>query len=268
MSGVELEEIRTSRVLGVRLHAATMEQAVELCRSALRSRTPMLIGVVNSAKLVAMRTDAELAQSLSAAQLVVADGMPIVWASRLLGDPLPERIAGIDLMLALLEMAAEERARVYLLGARPDVLRDCVDRIRRDYPGILVCGFRDGYYADGAEAEVIEGIRACDPDLLFVGMPSPRKEVLLERMGGDTIAIRHGVGGSFDIIAGHVRRAPLAWQRRGFEWLYRLLQEPLRMWRRYLFTNSAFLWLVLREMFRPGRKRSSEASGSRLPGAD
>jgi N-acetylglucosaminyldiphosphoundecaprenol N-acetyl-beta-D-mannosaminyltransferase len=246
-----LRALPVREVLGVRIHAATMADAVSVCDEAIERDEPILIGVVNAAKLVGMRQDAVLRRSVEEADLVVADGMAVVWASRLLGSPLPERVAGIELFEALLGLAKQRQLSVYLLGARPEVLEQLRKRLEEIYPGAQIVGSRDGYFREEEAEEVARSIAAARPDLLFVGMPSPRKEIFLERFGTQMGArVSHGVGGSFDVLAGHTRRAPESWQRLGLEWLFRLLQEPRRMWRRYLVTNMIFIALVVKEIFR------------------
>jgi N-acetylglucosaminyldiphosphoundecaprenol N-acetyl-beta-D-mannosaminyltransferase len=184
--------------------------------------------------------------------MVHADGASVVWASRLLGRPLPERVAGIDLMAALVQLAADRGLRVYFLGATQDVVARCVSNLRERYPSLPVAGFRDGYWdATDAEAEarVVETIREARAELLFVAMPTPRKELFLFRHRhalGARFAM--GVGGAFDVVAGLVERAPRLWQRCGMEWAFRLAQEPRKLWRRYLVTNTHFLWLVALEL--------------------
>jgi N-acetylglucosaminyldiphosphoundecaprenol N-acetyl-beta-D-mannosaminyltransferase len=200
---------------------------------------------INAAKLVAMQDDPKLCQIIDSCGLVNADGQSVVWASKLLGDPLPERVAGIDLMDALLQVSERRGYRVYFLGARAEVLERAVERLRARYPGLQVAGARDGYFADGEAPAVCDAIRASRADVLFVAMSSPRKEYFLGEYGPDLGApFVMGVGGSIDVIAGMTRRAPRAWQRLGLEWLFRLLQEPRRMYRRYAVTNTRFIALV------------------------
>ena len=200
---------------------------------------------INAAKLVAMQDDPKLCEIIDGCGLVNADGQSVVWASRLLGDPLPERVAGIDLMDALLALAEGRGYRVYFLGARAEVLERAVERLQERYPGLHVAGARDGYFNDDEAADVCDAIRASRPDVLFVAMSSPRKEYFLGEFGPNLgVPFVMGVGGSIDVIAGLTRRAPAAWQRLGLEWLYRLLQEPRRMFRRYAVTNTRFIALV------------------------
>ena len=204
---------------------------------------------INAAKLIALRHDADLREIVDRCELVNADGQSVVWASRLLGDPLPERVAGIDLMYALIGMAELEGYGIYILGARREVLETAVLRLRETHPGLQILGYRDGYFSDEQSPEVASAIRNSGAQILFVAMPAPRKEHWLGEYGpGLNVPFVMGVGGSIDVVAGVTRRAPRAWQRLGVEWLYRLLQEPRRMLRRYLVTNTQFSILVARAM--------------------
>jgi N-acetylglucosaminyldiphosphoundecaprenol N-acetyl-beta-D-mannosaminyltransferase len=217
---------------------------------------------INAAKLVAMHDDPKLHAIVAACGLVNADGQSVVWASRLLGDPLPERVAGIDLMESLLALAEQRSYRVYFLGARADVLARAVDRLSEKYPRLEIAGARDGYYAEEESPAVAAEIRASRADILFVAMSSPRKEYFLGEYGQDLgVPFVMGVGGSVDVAAGLTRRAPAVWQRLGLEWLFRLLQEPRRMFRRYAVTNTRFLVLVGRALLTGRHGHGSEPQG-------
>jgi N-acetylglucosaminyldiphosphoundecaprenol N-acetyl-beta-D-mannosaminyltransferase len=226
----------------------TLEQAVERVDLAVRSQKRLRIGVVNAAKVVKMTGDPLLRDDVLSSNLLLADGTSIVWARRLLGRPLPERVAGIDLMLGILKRGSERSYGVYCLGATEDVLQKACSRISTDFPGVRIVGRRNGYFEGPEEEDVAAQINRARPDVVFVAMTSPKKERFLARWGRKLdVRVWHGVGGSFDVLAGKVRRAPVAWQRLGLEWLYRVLQEPGRLWKRYLITNVAFSLMVLRE---------------------
>jgi N-acetylglucosaminyldiphosphoundecaprenol N-acetyl-beta-D-mannosaminyltransferase len=243
----------TREILGVRIAAATLQDALGHVTASVERREPILIGVVNAAKVVNMRNDSALREDVLSSDVIYADGMAVVWASRLLGRPLPERVAGIDLMNAILARAAERGWGVYCLGADPDTLARAVERMRADHRGLLVVGQQHGYFATDEEEAVAQRIAQSRPDILFVAMTSPKKEKFLARWRGQLGApVCHGVGGSFDVLAGKVQRAPEGWQRLGLEWLYRVKQEPRRLWRRYLVTNTVFCGLVAAEVFRRG----------------
>lgn len=244
---------RDQRLLfGIYLDALSMDDVIERCRTALVTRSRLLLGVLNAAKVVNMRKDPLLRDSLIGCDLLLADGQSIVWASRLLRRPLPERVAGIDIFERLLVLAHKEGRSIYLLGAQPDVLRKLEERLQERLPGIRIAGSHHGYF-DAAEAPAIAAeIRNSGADMLFLGMASPKKEIFLGSFGASLdVPVLHGVGGSFDILAGITRRAPPAWQRVGMEWAYRLLQEPRRMFWRYVRTNTAFVLLTARELVHP-----------------
>jgi len=236
-------------ILGVRVCKMRMADVLEYCEQHIDQRRPVQLGMVNAAKLVKCRSDAELCQSVQESDIILADGLPVVWLSRLMGNPLPERVAGIDIMYRLLERASDRHYGVYFLGARCEVVQRVAEITRRDYPGVRVCGYRDGYFAEADEEQVADDIRNSASDILFVAMTSPRKETFMQRWGTHMqVPVCHGVGGSFDVMAGVTKRAPLWMQRCGLEWLYRVVQEPGRMWKRYLVTNSIFMWLSLAQI--------------------
>lgn len=226
-----------------------MDQAVARCEEAIASRRYLQHMSVNAAKLVALRDDPELHEMIASCGLITADGQSVVWAARLLGARLPERVAGIDLMTRLLEAADGKGYGVYVLGAKREVLDAALAQMRERFPRLKVAGARDGYYTDEEATEVCEEIRDSGADILFVAMSSPRKEYFLGERGASLgVPLTMGVGGSVDVIAGVTRRAPRALQRAGLEWAYRLAQEPRRLARRYGITNARFAWMVLRAL--------------------
>lgn len=236
--------------LGVDMHDATMEETVSEIASRLDANIVTQHVVVNVAKLVQAQTDAQLLAAIASCEIVNIDGMGVVWGARWLGFPVTERVAGIDLFLRLLRFAEERQELVYFLGARESVLDQAVANIKTQYPKIRIAGSHHGYFGD-SDGDVVENIRQSGASMLFVAMSSPLKEEFIakwrDRLG---VKFMMGVGGSFDVIAGKTKRAPSAFQRLGLEWFYRLVQEPRRMWRRYLFTNLAFAKLLLREKLR------------------
>lgn len=238
-------------LFGVGMDPLTMDQTVRRCLDAVRDGERLEIGVVNAAKLVNMRRDPRLAEAVAGCDLVLADGQAVVWASRLLRARLPERVAGIDLFMRLLAAAEPAGVPVYFLGAREDVLETMVEEVGRRFPDLRVAGSRNGYFEDSEQAKIADAIADSGARMLFLGMTSPKKEIFTAAYGKQTgVQVVHGVGGSFDILAGVTRRAPRAWQRLGLEWLYRLLQEPRRLARRYVTTNAAFLLMTARELIR------------------
>jgi N-acetylglucosaminyldiphosphoundecaprenol N-acetyl-beta-D-mannosaminyltransferase len=223
---------------------------------------PRFMAVVNASKIVEANRNARLSQVLKKADIVTADGMSVVWASRLLGCPLKERVTGIDIFERLVAHAARRGLRVFFLGARKESVGRVVSRFTAEYTDLIVAGYRDGYFAPGDEAAVAAEVRESGADMLFVAMGSPAQEFWIESHFAATGArFALGVGGSFDHLSGLARRAPLWMRRAGLEWLYRLASDPRRLWRRYLIGNSLFLWLVLKQVV---GGRWSVASKSRI----
>ena len=234
-----------AHMLGCSIDRLDLAGTLTAIESSIATRRYTQHMAINAAKLVAMHDDPKLCEIVNNCELVSADGQSVVWASKLLGDPLPERVAGIDLMDALLGLAERRGYRVFFLGARPDVLARAVERLRESFPRLDIAGARDGYYQDAEAPNVCEEIRTSRADVLFVAMSSPRKEYFLGEHGPNLgVPFVMGVGGSIDVIAGVTRRAPALWQRLGLEWLFRLVQEPRRMFRRYAVTNTRFIRLV------------------------
>jgi N-acetylglucosaminyldiphosphoundecaprenol N-acetyl-beta-D-mannosaminyltransferase len=236
------------------MDALTLGETVQLCMAAVEKGELLEVGVVNAAKIVNLRRDPALRDAVLGCDVIVADGQSVVWASRVLRRRLPERVAGIDLFQRLLYMAEQQGRSVYFLGARAEVLDRMVERIRVQHPGLRIAGYEHGYYSAADSAAVADAIKGSGADLLFLGMTSPKKEVFVATYGARSGAkVVHGVGGSFDVLAGVVKRAPVLWQRMGCEWLYRVLQEPRRLGGRYLTTNVAFVALVAGEWTRSFR---------------
>lgn len=247
-------ELTQRDLFGMPICAATMADAVALAERAIERRETLLVGVVNAAKIVNMRRDPRLDAAVRTAHVIFADGMSVVWASRLVGRRLPERVAGIDLMLRLLERANERCYRVFCLGATQEILDQTVARLKRDYPSAIIAGAHHGYFRADEEERVAQQIRDSRADMIFAAMTSPKKEEFLARWAATmNVPVCHGVGGAFDVFAGKVKRAPGVWQKLGMEWLYRTLQEPRRLAGRYFVTNTAFIWLVCKEFFRSTR---------------
>jgi N-acetylglucosaminyldiphosphoundecaprenol N-acetyl-beta-D-mannosaminyltransferase len=244
----------TSRaeIFGVPLDLLTMDQTVAECRRLVESGEPAQHVVINAGKAVMMQDVPGLREVIRKCAMINADGQSIVWAGRFLGVPVPERVTGIDLMDRLLKLCAGEGYPVYFLGARQEILDEFTAKAVARYPKLTIAGTRNGYFKN--DAEVAAQIKASGARLLLVAISSPRKEFFLAenlKDMGPLLAV--GVGGSFDVWAGKTKRAPQWMQKAGLEWFYRLVQEPGRMWKRYLVGNSRFVWLVLRERMRGGR---------------
>ena len=235
-------------MMGCQIDNLSMEETLQKIDGFIKSGRPQQHVVVNVDKLVQANRDPELRRIINECALVNVDGMPVVWASRLLGKGLKERVAGVDLFEALMKRAAEQGWRVYLLGAREEVVAGVKSRYECKYPGLIIAGYRNGYWKTEEESGVVEQIKAAQADILFVAISSPKKEQFLGHYQDEMkIPFAMGVGGTFDVAVGKVKRAPLWMQKSGLEWFFRFLQEPRRMFKRYFIDDVAFLWLLAKE---------------------
>lgn len=207
--------------------------------------------VVNAGKIVAMQKDLQLRQSVNESDIINADGQAVVWASKVLGKPLKERVAGIDLMVNLVKMAHENNYKIFFFGAKEDIVKKVVATYSDKYSSEIIAGYRNGYFKKEEERDIAREISESGAHILFVAISSPAKENFLyeNRDILNKVNFVMGVGGSFDVVAGKVKRAPFWMQKSGLEWFYRFIQEPKRMWKRYLIGNSKFIWLVIKEKF-------------------
>jgi N-acetylglucosaminyldiphosphoundecaprenol N-acetyl-beta-D-mannosaminyltransferase len=239
-----------SYLFGFGVDRLSLEEVVNCIDEAIVAKRPLHVILVNAGKIVLARKDPDLAYIIRTAELVGADGVPIIWASYLLSKPLPGRVNGTDLMNRLIELAAEKGYRVYFLGARQQVIEKAIVQLKQKYPSLQLAGYRNGYYnSPESERQVIDDVSGSRADILLIGMSSPKKEKWVRQHFQDlNVTVVHGVGGSFDILGGVTKRAPLWMQKAGLEWLYRLAQEPRRLWRRYLVGNAIYTFLVIRAL--------------------
>lgn len=240
-------DLQVISVLGVPVHSCTLPQVLDAVDKAIAARQNLHIGVVNAAKIVNMSRDPELRDSVLASDLILADGVAVVWASKVLGNSLPERVTGIDLMYGIFSRGNIKGYRVFCLGATEEVSARVAAVLAQDFPNVVLAGRRNGYFGVEAEEEVARQIAVAKPDVLLVAMTSPKKERFMAKWNSTmNVSVVHGVGGSFDVMAGKVERAPQMWQKLGLEWLYRVKQEPGRLWKRYLITNTLFCWMTFK----------------------
>jgi N-acetylglucosaminyldiphosphoundecaprenol N-acetyl-beta-D-mannosaminyltransferase len=242
---------RRVEFLGLRFDDLSLAEALDTIEGFVRERTPRKIFTPNVALLMWSRKDPFLRRVYRSCDVVTVDGMAIYYALHLLGDPVQVCLSASLIFHPLLGLAQARGYRVYLLGAKEPILRQAVDNLGRQFPGLRIVGAHDGYFDVDDAGAVVAEIRRARPDILLLGMSTPLKERFAERyleeMG---VPVTVGVGGMFDIAAGVARFAPPWIRKLCLEWLYRLVQEPRRLWRRYLTTNFAFLWLVQRELVR------------------
>ncbi len=233
-----------------------MQETLELLDDSIANKEQIHHVVVNAGKIVAMQKDLQLRQSVNESDLINADGQAVVWASRFLGKPLKERVAGIDLMENLVALAAKKNYKIFFFGAKEEIVKNVVSIYEEAHGKQLIAGYRNGYFSKEEEPAIAKEIAASGAQLLFVAISSPTKENFLYKYKNELSSVNFimGVGGSFDVVAGLTKRAPIWMQKSGLEWFYRFIQEPRRMWKRYLVGNSKFIGLVLKEKFSASKK--------------
>ena len=238
-------------LLGTPVHNLTMQETLALIEATIDRKEHIHHTVVNAGKIVAMHENPELRESVINADLINADGQAVVWASRILGKPLKERVAGIDLMENLVALAHRNGYKVFFFGAKEEIVKKVVEQYSQKYNASLIAGYRNGYFSKEEEAGIARQIADSGAQILFVAITSPKKENFLyqNREVLQPVNFIMGVGGSFDVVAGFVKRAPHWMQTTGLEWLYRVYQEPGRMFKRYLVGNTKFIKLLLRYKF-------------------
>lgn len=214
-------------ILGVAFDNVTMAEAVDRAMALLEREGPHLVVTPNAEIVQQARSDPEFAALIAQADLVLPDGVGVVYASRILGRPLKGRVPGVDFAGALMDRMAKLNKRLFLLGAKPGVAEEAARRLAAQHPGLTVCGVHDGYFRE--DAPVVQAIREAGADVVFVCLGAPKQEKWAAAQGGETGArLLVGLGGSLDVFAGQVDRAPESWQRLGLEWLYRAIRQPSR----------------------------------------
>ena len=243
--------MKTVNIFGCHVAALNMQETVNEIEKRIVGKIKTQHVVINAGKVVLMDKDEKLKNIIKNCPIINADGQSIVWASKILKKPVPERVAGIDLMEELIKLSAKKGYRVYFFGAKEEVVTKVVDTYKDKYKDLQVAGYRNGYFTEEDMPEIVEDMKNSNADILLVAFSSPNKEYWLEEnMDKINIPFCMGVGGSFDVVAGKTVRAPKWMQKSGLEWFYRFLQEPKRMWKRYLVGNSKFIAITMREKFK------------------
>lgn len=237
------------KLLGLPVDILSYDETIERILAAIAGGQRCQHVALNVAKLINARTDAELDRDIRTSDIVGVDGMGVLYALRLLGHPISERVAGVDLFESLMAECAAHGLRPYLLGATPAVLASTKLKLSERYPDLVFAGSHHGYFTPEQEKSVCDLIRTSGAHCLFIAMPTPRKERFMARHR-DSLGVPFvmGIGGTLDVVAGQVRRAPAVVQALGLEWAYRLMQEPRRLAARYLRTNLIFAVLLAREL--------------------
>jgi N-acetylglucosaminyldiphosphoundecaprenol N-acetyl-beta-D-mannosaminyltransferase len=250
---LEIQTRKTTRVevMGIEIDNLSMEETLSLIEAKILEGDPVQHVVVNAAKVVEVNKNPQLKAIIESCEIVNADGQAVVWASKILGTPLKERVAGIDLMQALVQRSSQKGWSIYFFGAKQDVLDKVVARYQKEFPTLRIAGARNGYYTPEEESAIATEISKSGAHILFVAISSPKKEIFLNKyLNVMNVPFVMGVGGSFDVVAGLTKRAPQWMQKIGLEWLFRFLQEPRRMWRRYIIGNAEFIALLLEYKFK------------------
>lgn len=237
-------------ILNTYVNALSLDETIAEVEKIIAAGVPTQHVVVNASKVNLMEADWKLAEIVNACPLINADGASIVWAAKKLGVPLKERVTGIDLFQRLVKVADQKGYGVYLFGAKEEVVTKVKAIFEERYPSIRIVGCRNGYFTEADEPRIVADMAASGADMMFVAFSSPKKEYwihkYLDEMG---IPFVMGVGGSFDVVAGVTDRAPKWMQDHGLEWFYRFIQEPSRLWKRYIVGNVKFVALTYRYKF-------------------
>lgn len=242
-------------VLGVEIDPVTMSEAIAAFERMVETRHPHLVFSANVDICMQARRDHELASILRAADLVLVDGTPMMWAARFLGSPFPERVSGSDFLTRFCRTAVQSGYKLFFLGAAPGVARRARLALEGAHPGITIAGtYSPPYgfeYDDQENWRIVQEIRRASPDVLFVAFGAPKEQKWLYRYRNElSVPVSMGIGSAFDYVAGRLKRAPRWMQSMGLEWSYRLVQEPRRLWRRYLLNDPPFLFYLVRERVR------------------
>ena len=238
-------------ILNTYVNAMSMDETVDAVEEMIECRVPVQHVVINALKVNLMRKDENLRKIVNECPLINADGASIVLAAKMLKIPLKERVAGFDLFVRLVEEASDKNYKIYLFGAREEVVKKVKAIFERKYPTLQIVGYRNGYFTEADEPEIVKNMAESGADMMFVAFSSPKKEYWIRRYLKElNIPFVMGVGGSFDVIAGTTKRAPLWMQKCGMEWFYRFIQEPGRLWKRYLVGNVSFMIYVLQYKMR------------------
>jgi N-acetylglucosaminyldiphosphoundecaprenol N-acetyl-beta-D-mannosaminyltransferase len=245
----EPSALPTHLVGGLRFHHITMQRTLDLLDHWIHEGTPRHICLANAYTIAFCRRNPEMTDLINHADLVLADGMSIVWGARWVGVKFPERVAGPDLMERLCAQAAQRGRRVFLLGSSTETLSDLQQLLKARYPKLAIAGAYSPSVCERFSPEetsaMIDLVNAATPDILFVSLSAPKQEIwIAENLRQLRVPVCIGVGAAFDFLSGRIPRAPQAMQNLGLEWLFRLWREPRRLWKRYLLGNAVFLLML------------------------
>lgn len=244
------------KILNTYVNAISMEETIAIIEKIIADKKPTQHVVINASKVNLMEKDLRLRQIVNACPLINADGASIVWAAKKLGVPLRERVTGVDLFQKLVALAEDKNYKIYLFGAKEEVVVRVKDIFEKKYPNIKIVGYRNGYFTEKDEPQIVKDMAMSGADMMFVAFSSPKKEFWVNKyLEQLNIPFVMGVGGSFDIVAGITERAPEWMQKHGLEWFYRFIQEPRRMWKRYIIGNAKFVILTYKYKIKSRKNR-------------
>lgn len=243
-----LEDTKRVKILDTYVDVLTMEETVQLVEKYVQKKEPLHLMGVNADKINMARQNPRLMEIVNGCGIINADGASVVMAGRYLNRRLPERVAGVDLMLELVKLSEKKEYSIYLLGAKQAVVTKAAQELEKIHPNLKIVGIHDGYFKENQWAEISKELKEKAPDFCFVGITSPMKEYLIEFLQNDGNAcVFMGVGGTFDVLSGEISRAPVWMQKCSMEWMYRVMQEPKRLFKRYFVGNTVFIASVIKE---------------------
>jgi len=234
---------------GVRIDNLTMQEVINKIEKLIKEKKSSYIVTPNAAHIVLLQKDKEFKEVYKHASLVLCDSMPLFWATKILGFPLKQRITGTDLLFSLSKLSLRKNYKIFFLGAKEQIIEKASENLQHKFPNLQIAGIHNGYFSDNNKT--IEKINKVKPDMLFIGMGFPKQEKWIHKYIDqiDTKVIIC-IGGVFDVVAGKTKRAPMWMQKCGLEWFFRVCQEPRRLWKRYLISNTIFIWLVLKQFIK------------------
>lgn len=236
--------MKEEQYLGIHVSPLSYDEILQSIKERIRKNQKSTIIAVNPEKIIKAQTDGQLRDLINSSTYKIPDGVGVLLASKLKGGSIRSRVTGVDMMDRLVQMASKEEFKVFLYGAKEDVVLEAKLRLEQKYPELKIAGYRNGYEKD--EQAVVSSINESGADILFVAMGSPKQELWIRRhMNELNVKVFQGVGGSFDVFAGNVKRAPALFRRLGLEWLYRLVKEPKRFKRQLALPK--FLLKILLE---------------------
>lgn len=235
-------------ILNTIIDVLSVNETIELVEKYVKTKTPLHLMGVNADKINEVNKNKKMMEIVNSCGIINADGASVVLASKYLKKPLPERVAGIDLMMNLVKLSVSKKYSIYLLGAKQQIVEKTQEVLIKEFPNLIISGIHNGYFEKYEWKEISNDIKDKKPDFVFVGITSPIKEYLIEYLQNDgNNCVFMGVGGSFDVISGNIPRAPQWMQKMNLEWLFRVIQEPKRLFKRYFFGNIVFIKAIIKE---------------------